>query len=239
MTGRLLDRQARLLDYLTSGRAIAGRGRAEGLDPALQGIDRSLLDLEARFSHEKRMEKIAGVFPTTFALLRADLARLSHEFADACPPHDISRIANARQFLDFLMAKRERAGDWPPYLFDVAACEMACAQARAQADLESPMASHQPAMPRPAIRRSHGIVLLRCTFDVRGIFEGEHSTIPSQRDTYLAIAWMSGGPKILELTAELFDVLGALEQWVALDDLPGSDELVTDLAQSGLVELRR
>ena len=95
------------------------------------------------------MEKIAGVFPTTFALLRADLARLSHEFADACPPHDISRIANARQFLEFLTANRERAADWPPYLFDVAACEMACAEARAQADLKQ-----RKAISRHGARRS-------------------------------------------------------------------------------------
>ena len=94
-------------------------------------------------------------------------------------------------------------------------------------------------MPRPAIRRSHGVVLLRCAFDIRGIFEGEHSTLPSERDTYLAIAWMSGEPQILELTPEVFDLLAALDQWVALDDLPGADELVADLAESGLVELRR
>ena len=76
MTRRLLDRQARLLEYLTSGRAISGTAHAESLDPALQGIDRRLLDLEARFSHEKRMEKIAGVFPTTLRLLGADMERL-------------------------------------------------------------------------------------------------------------------------------------------------------------------
>ena len=37
----------------------------------LQGIDRGMLHLEARFSHEKRMEKIAAVFPVTFALIGA------------------------------------------------------------------------------------------------------------------------------------------------------------------------
>jgi hypothetical protein len=239
MTGRLLDRQARLLEYLTSGDAIVGARRAESPDSALQGIDRSLLDLEARFSHEKRMEKIAGVFPTTFALLRADLARLSHEFADACPPHDISRIANARQFLGFLMVRREPTTNWSPYVFDVAACEMACAEARAHAGAEATLEKDHPPPPSPAVRRIRGIVLLQCAFDVRSIFEGEHGAIPTERDTYLAVAWKSGEPRILELTPELFDVLGSLEQWVALEDMPGSDELVTDLAQSGLVELRR
>src|SRR5882762_3501280 len=69
MADRLLDRQTKLLEYLTSGGAIFGDGASEPLDPALQGIDRGLLRLEAQFSRDKRMEKVAAVFPRTFALL--------------------------------------------------------------------------------------------------------------------------------------------------------------------------
>ena len=69
MTRRLLDRQLKLLDYLTSGEAIFPGPSGAALTPALQGIDPELLHLEARFSHEKRMEKIAAVFPLTFELL--------------------------------------------------------------------------------------------------------------------------------------------------------------------------
>ena len=68
MAGQLLDRQARLLEYLTSGAAIFRDKRDVPLDPSLHGIDRGMLDLEARFSHEKRMEKIAAVFPATFEI---------------------------------------------------------------------------------------------------------------------------------------------------------------------------
>ena len=60
---RLLDRQVSLLHYLTSGDAIF-RERAEvPLDEALVGVYRGLLRIEARFSHEKRMEKILGRTP--------------------------------------------------------------------------------------------------------------------------------------------------------------------------------
>jgi hypothetical protein len=62
MTKRLLDRQARLLEYLTSGDAIFDDGCGGPRDPILQGFDWALLHIEARFSHEKRMEKIAAVF---------------------------------------------------------------------------------------------------------------------------------------------------------------------------------
>jgi hypothetical protein len=73
-------------------------------------MDPRLLCLEARFSHEKRMAKIVTVFPKTFRLLGADRAAIVREaivreFVAACPPTDITRIENARQFHDFLCAR--------------------------------------------------------------------------------------------------------------------------------------
>jgi len=65
----LLDRQVRLLEYLTSGEAIFDDGRGSLRDPILQGIDRRLLHIEARFSHEKRMDKIAAVMAKEHAQL--------------------------------------------------------------------------------------------------------------------------------------------------------------------------
>ena len=84
---RLLQRQVSLLRYLTSGGAIFGDGGP--LDPDLRGVDGTLLRMEARFSHEKRMEKIAAVFPRTFDLLGSEREALIREFVDACPPADI------------------------------------------------------------------------------------------------------------------------------------------------------
>ena len=57
-------------------------------------------------------------------------------------------------------------------------------------------------------------------------------------DTPLAVAWISGEPQILELPAEVFDLLTALDRWTALDELPGAEELIADLAQSGMLERR-
>src|ERR1700722_683741 len=102
MTTRLLDRQVRLLEYLTSSGAIFGDETDAALDQSLQGIDRRMLHLEARFSQEKRMEKIIAVFPKTFRLLGADRVAIVRKFVEAWPPTDITRIENARQFYDFL-----------------------------------------------------------------------------------------------------------------------------------------
>ena len=83
---RLLDRQARLLEYLTSGSAIFGGDCDAPVDQALQGIDGGLLRLEAQFSHQKRMEKIKSVFPRTFRLLERDCDTMACEFAARVPP---------------------------------------------------------------------------------------------------------------------------------------------------------
>ena len=126
ISNRLLKRQVSLLRYLTSGGAIFGdRGP---LDPDLHGVDGTLLRMEARFSHEKRMEKIAAVFPRTFDLLGSEREALIREFVDACPPVDIARLANARQFHDFLSARWRRQPPRRAYLPDVAALR-ACLRA--------------------------------------------------------------------------------------------------------------
>jgi hypothetical protein len=130
----LLDRQVRLLEYLTSGEAIFGDSCGSLRDPILEGIDRRLLHIEARFSHEKRMAKIAAVFPKTLALLGEDRDAVVREFVHACPPVDIGRLENARQFSGFLISRWATRRPALPYLPDVAACELACAQVRMDAD---------------------------------------------------------------------------------------------------------
>jgi hypothetical protein len=63
MSNQLIDRQVSLLEFLTSGATIFDDQSDAILDGSLRGIDRRLLRVEARFSHEKRMEKIITVFP--------------------------------------------------------------------------------------------------------------------------------------------------------------------------------
>jgi hypothetical protein len=236
----LLDRQTRLLEYLTSGEAIFGDVGGTSRNPLLQGFDRALLHIEARFSHEKRMEKIAAVFPKTFALFADDRDAIVREFVHACPPVDIGRLENARQFYDFLISRWENRTLTLRYLPDVATCELAVAQVRIGAD--SPLAAaKRPAHNRPSeIRRSPLIALLRTRFDVRPIFEGKSGDIsPIERVVPLAISFRAGEIGIFELTAEVFDLLAALDTWVAVDELPNAEGLIADLGEAGLLEERR
>ena len=105
MADRLLERQTRLVEHLTSSAGIFGAVRGISNDPALHGLDLALLHLEARFSHEKRMQKIEWVLTRTLALLGRQRDPIIRAFAAACPPTSISWLENARQLHDFLKAR--------------------------------------------------------------------------------------------------------------------------------------
>jgi hypothetical protein len=217
MPKRLLDRQVSLLNYLTSSEAIFGAGHGPVCVALLRGIDRSLLDLEARFSHEKRMAKIQGVFPKTFALLGPNKDAVVRAFAEACPPVEISRIENARQFYQFLCERRRHDIVDPPHLRDVATCELACASVIActqEKPGDSAPGRGQSAPHR--IRRRPGVLLLRCRYDIRPIFEsGSTDTIAPARMVTLAVAMQPAAnrPEIFEIAPVAFELLSALDNW--------------------------
>lgn len=245
MAKRLLDRQVSLLHYLTSGGAIFGGNDRAAVDAVLQGIDPALLNVEARFSHEKRLEKIAAVFPRTFALLDTSLETLIRAFVDACPPADIGRLENARQFHDFLSAQWRLQAPQPAFLPDVAACELALATVRAAAEDRSSESAQRPQDISPArVRRRPSVVLQRCAYDIRPAFEDGSVAIPVKRDTRLAIAatQAAGEPEIYELAPAVFDLLTALDDWTdlaGLGDLPEADKLLANLSDAGLLEVGR
>lgn len=249
---RLLDRQVSLLNYLTSGAAIFGDQREASIDRALRGIDLDLLHLEAHFSYEKRMEKIVAVFPNTFELFGNERTRIVRAFVETCPPVDIGHLTNARQFHDFLSARWQRRSPRPPYLRDVAACELACATVRAHVDDAGPQTGNgKSSKPRHGIRRHPGVVLLRCAYDIRTIFEtGIGKAVPPKRDTPLAVAIppgidrhrSNGLPQVFELSAAVFDLLCALDHWTdpaALSGLAEPGLLIRELAEHGLLEVHR
>jgi len=240
MSNRLLDRQVRLLDYLTSGAVIFDDMREVSPDDALAGIDCGLLRLEARFSYQKRMQKIAAVFPRTFDVLNGHADAMIRDFVNSYPPRDIGRLENARQFHDFLCASRERFAHLPPFLCDVAACELAYAQVRAGDGTRS---AGKDAPPN-AIRRDPRVVLLRCSHDVRPIFETALTRgDPVARETLVGVAVPAGAdqPRIFELLPPVFDLLSAMDGWIDPTSIlatPKLNALVRDLSTAGLIEVR-
>jgi hypothetical protein len=249
MATRLLDRQRRLLAYLTSGEAIFADQTQKPADPSLQGIDPGLLRLEARFSHEKRMDKIADVFARTLALLGDERAALEHAFAETCPPTAIGRLENARQFYDFLSGRWEERAPDPEYLPDLARCELAFAQARSRnvgsSDLDPDQPAQQAGRTGPRmVRRDRGVVLLCCAYDIRTLFEtGSVEPAPPRRDVAVAMATAPGArePAIFELDPAIFELLAALDDWTdrrAFGATRKAKQVVAELVSGGLLEER-
>jgi len=245
MANRLLDRQVSLLEYLSSAAAIFGNQANAPVDPALQGIDRGLLRLEARFSCNRRIKKIVAAFPRTFEILGADQSVILREFVEASRPTNGSSLANARQFHEFLSALWRREPPEPAYLLDVAAFELAMLEVRNMIeDREKPPKKGESDGPKPGIRRHRSVVPLRCAHDIRSIFEvGLREVVPPKRDTSLVVTLPAGfrDVKIFEVAPVVLDLLAMLDDWAdprtfcALADL---ETLTSDLAAQELIEVR-
>jgi hypothetical protein len=96
--------------------------------------------------------------------------------------------------------------------------------------------------PYPGIRRAPGVILLRCAYDIRPIFEENSAALPLKRDTPLAIVMplRADHPRIFELLPVVFDLLAVLDDWTdpsAFGDTP--EDLIVELKASMLVEVRR
>jgi hypothetical protein len=242
VTKRLLDRQSSLLKYLTSGAAIFGDSEDASLDRNLQGIDGRLLHLEARFSYQKRMEKIVAVFPRTFEILGRRRAAIVQKFAETCPPTDISRLVNAGQFRDFLCTHRW-GGSKDLYLRDVASCELACAKVRATVEQQEAHAQTGKRRSGHFIRRNPAIALLRCAYDIRSIFERDGGwTPPKKRDTPLVIAIPpeADDARIFEIAPVAFDLLVVLDDWTdrnAFGETPEIRAFLAELLEHAFIEV--
>lgn len=169
MTNRLLDRQTSLLDHLTSGAAVFGDAAVASTAPGRLGIDAGLLCLEARFSHQKRMEKIEWVLPRTFELLGTARDVMVRDFVEACPPVSIGWLANAHQFHDFLTQRWRDQAPEPAHLPDLAACELAYASLYGR---DKPAATGTVHASPGRIRRHPAILLVRCRHNVLSISKG-------------------------------------------------------------------
>lgn len=240
MAEQLLHRQARLVEHLTSSAGIFGAMRGISNDPALHGLDLALLHLEARLSHEKRMQKVEWVLGRTLELLGGRCEALIREFVDACPSEGIGWLENARQFHDFLVAQWRHHTPEPPHLPDLAAYEIAYATVRAGKS-RGPVQGEE--LLAGAIRRYPAAVLLRCAHDIRPLLEGRAGAdAPTRRETRLAVTILPGTdePQVSELSCDLFELLEMLDHFVdpaIFQDAPNVEMLIQNLTVGGLIEV--
>jgi hypothetical protein len=245
MPNRLLDRQAELLEHLTSGAGIFGVDRGRLAAGSVLGIHEGLLHLEARFSHDKRMQKIEWVLSRTLDLLNGSRTPIVRDFIEACPPVSISWLENARQFHDFLKIRWHHERPAPPHLPDIAAYELAYATVRAGEIRGSTLPENASGAPAGAVRLHPTAVLLHCEYDIRPVLEGRtHASAATRRETRLAVAMPPGTdePLVSELSSDIFELLEMLDQFTdpaIFEETPEAHRLITGLVARGLLEVRR
>jgi hypothetical protein len=247
MSNPLLDRQASLLEYLTSAQAIYANTGDRPFDDGPHhrlGIDRGLLHLEARYSHDKRMAKIKWVLQRTFELLGSDQERIVRDFTDACPPTGIGRLENARQFHDFLKVRWQNdVSSEPSYLPDLASFELAYAAVRGEDDAVDAPAQNTGHGRSGTVRRNPRAILMRCAHDIRPVLEDRHGegTVAWEESRFaLSLPRGSAEPVIIAVSEELFAVLEALDDFTdpdIVEDMLGSSEFVAEFVANGLLEI--
>src|SRR5258706_479997 len=173
------------------------------------------------------------------------------------PATTLSRLENACQFHRYLVSCWTRQAPDPPYIGDVAALEIAWAKVDADPEHHSSdRATRADRAPGSGVRRCPHVILLRCAYDIRPIFEAPLPTLPRmrgrvgegaapvKRDAPLVVALPPGsdGPQVFEVAPAIFDLLAALNDWTdpeGLDVEPDFAKLVADLVARGLVEVSR
>ena len=247
----LIDTQTTLLRHLTSPVFIFGTRELDsvGRDPGLRGMDVSRLRLEAEFSFSKRMTRIRRTFERTATLMGSGFSALLRDFAAACPPATYERYPDAERFHEHFLQRCTQEPPTPAWTADVAAIELALARARTLRPTAMETAS-LAARPQPSAHlwyRAHPcLVLLRCGYDVRPLFEtGRHREPVTHRPVRLAVLAARGRrqPTVAELEPEPFELLERSTSWsrLAPDGAPGTRDthgaLVKRLAARGLALL--
>jgi hypothetical protein len=227
-----------LVEYLTSGAAIFGDDGAAPANPDLDDFDLGRLRLEARFSYEKRMAKIAAVFPKTLGFLDKGPNDTLEAFARACPPGSIGRYDNARQFYRFLEEIWRHEPPVPPYVTDVAAYELALAKVRSTVV----GAALDYTGSRPALRRRPSVELLILNYDIRALFEDSEEPVdPRPGNIFLAMTLAAGAfdPRVFQVSPPVFELLCSLDGWfpaAATGLRVEARDIVTRLIAAGFLE---
>jgi hypothetical protein len=130
----------------------------------------------------------------------------------------------------------------PPYLRDVATCEFSLAKARVAFEHGESDRLKEDHAAAGSVRRARGLILGKCEYDVRGIFEAApENAVPVRRNTLLAILIRPGArnPQIFELLP--VGTLVVLDEWTETAGLgcaPELDAMLRELAEHGLAEMR-
>jgi hypothetical protein len=206
------------------------------------GADAEHLALAGRLARAKRFAKIEAVLPRTCGALGDDLDDVAQAFARECPAVSSRNRVNALAFYRFLQRRARRGAGFPPYLLEVAFCELALGAVVTERAGDGPDWTTIAAS--TAIRRPANVRLRVCAFDVRHLFETGDASPPAVARVRPHLAFVAdpprGDPRVVELPEGVFSLLRSLRRWTALPRATNRSTAATVamLERSGLLEVR-
>lgn len=214
----LLELQTALIRCLTDPIALREfRSGAAGWE-SLSFLDPELMGLMSAFYQSKRLDKVAKVLPLTFVYLASEMAELTPEFMKRHPPLNADSYTHGCQFYSLLRRRWRTHPPRPPFLPDLAYCELARVGVERRRPAGGP-ALLTGAEPPAAIiiRRRRGVRLHLCQYDIQPLFDphaGGGGDVVHRRVCLVLsrpLASLSG--KMLRVEEELFSLLKGLCNW--------------------------
>jgi hypothetical protein len=229
----LLELQSALVTCLTDPRALKDFRAGAAVWKRLLFVDPDLLELMSSLYQGKRLDKLTRVLPKTLAYLASEMADLTREFMKHHPPLNADSYTNACQFYGFLRRRWRTRPPNPPFLPDLAYCELARVGLERQAVLGRPavMPSASPLGGRSLmIRRSQRIRLYVSQYDIQSLFDtrGYDGAAIVRQPMFIVLSRpldsLTG--RIFSIDRELFVLLRGLNDWtmVSLADEPHNSE---------------
>jgi hypothetical protein len=219
-TQELLELQSALITCLTDPTALREFQAGAAAWKRLSFFDTGLMELMSSFYRAKRLDKITKVLPRTVAYLAPQMGELIFEFMRRHPPLSADSYTNGCQFYAFLRRRWRSLLPHPPFLPDLAYCELAKIGLERQVMLGGPAVLTSASLAKEReiiIRRRTGIRLHQCQHDIRPLFDpgglGGATILHQPVCLVFSQALASPSGKIFRVDRELFVLLKGLKDW--------------------------
>jgi hypothetical protein len=247
----LFDLQSTLVACLTSPNAV--RESQSGVNGArrLSFLDPDLVDLLSSLYRGKRLDKLAKVFPQTLAYLASEMPTLTREFLARHPPLNADSYTAGCQFYGFLKRHWHAHPPSPPFLQDVAYCELARVALERQVGLPPAAAlagDSTPEQPQVFIRCRRGVRMRACGYDIRPLFDPDEQGQPAiaRQPVWIVMSrpLAAASGRMYGVAEKLFALLGSWRRWTAVDlrsDSSVAEQtlgMLRQLEQLGFIEVR-
>jgi len=251
-TEELLQLQSALVSWLTGSGEFSefpcGSARVWN---TLSFLDPNLMELMRSLHRGKRLDKIRKILPRTMAYLNPEMDELTSEFMRCHPPLSADSYRNGCQFYSFLRRRWRVRLPNPPFLLDLAYCELAKVglERRTTVEERGVLADASPiAQGAVMIRRRARVRLHQCQYDIQPLLDpgGHLGAVIHNRPVSMVFSQplnsISG--KIFGVDYTLFGLLKGLNSWTRVsvaDDLGCSENTISflrRLEELGFVEIR-